>query len=53
MISGSTSEFIFIQIDAGLLTGVVAAYAKVFYRYRQRHWQSLTSVLAATAVSAE
>jgi len=42
-----------IQIDAGLLTGVVAAYAKVFYRYRQRRWQSLASVLAATAVSAE
>ena len=42
-----------IQIDAGLLTVVVAAYANVFYRYRQRRWHSLASVLAATAASAD
>lgn len=38
-----------IQIDAGPLTTVVAAYAAVFYRYRQRRWRSLASLLAATA----
>jgi hypothetical protein len=42
-----------IQIDAGVLTAVVVAYAKVFYRYRQRRWRSLASLLAATATSAD
>lgn len=38
-----------IHIDAGLLTRAVAAYAKVFYRYRQRRWRSLARLLEATA----
>ena len=36
-----------IEIDAGPLTAVVAAYAEVFYRYRQRRWQRLARLLAA------
>jgi len=30
-----------IRIDAGVLTGPVALYAKLFYRYRQRRWRKL------------
>lgn len=30
-----------IAIEAGLLTGAVAAYAKLFYRHRQRRWHRL------------
>lgn len=42
-----------IQIDAGVLTPLVAAYAKVFYRYRQRRWHLLAPLLAATAISTD
>lgn len=38
-----------IDIDAGVVTLVVAAYAKVFYRYRQRRWQTLARLLAASS----
>ena len=38
-----------IEIGAGLLTPVVAAFAHVFYRYRQRRWRTLAPVLAAFA----
>ena len=38
-----------IDIDAGPMTPVVAAFAAVFYRYRQRRWRSLAPLLAATA----
>lgn len=38
-----------IEIDAGPLTGAVAAFAHVFYRYRQRRWRALAPVLAAVA----
>ena len=37
-----------IDIDAGPMTPVVAAFAAVFYRYRQRRWRSLAPLLAAT-----
>lgn len=40
-----------IQIDAGLLTGVIAAYAHIFYRHRQRRWRTLASLLAATSAA--
>ena len=30
-----------IEIQAGLLTGVVWAFAHVFYRHRQRRWRRL------------
>jgi hypothetical protein len=30
-----------IEIDAGAMTGIVAAVATVFYRYRQRRWRRL------------
>lgn len=36
-----------IEIDAGLLTVAVAAFAQVFHRHRQRRWRSLAPVLAA------
>ena len=36
-----------ISIDAGVLTPLVAAYARVFYRYRQQRWRRLAPVLAA------
>jgi len=38
-----------IDIDAGPMTPFVAAFAAVFYRYRQRRWRSLAPLLAATA----
>jgi hypothetical protein len=38
-----------IDIDAGILTPVVAAFAEVFYRYRQRRWRRLAPLLAASA----
>lgn len=38
-----------IEIDAGPLTAPVAAFARLFYRYRQRRWRSLAPVLAAVA----
>jgi hypothetical protein len=38
-----------IDIDAGILTPVVAAYARLFYRYRQHRWRALARLLAATA----
>lgn len=34
-----------IDIDAGVLTPVVAAWAGVFYRIRQRRWRELAPVL--------
>lgn len=36
-----------IEIDAGPLTPIVAAYAHLFYRYRQHRWQRLARLLAA------
>ena len=36
-----------IEIGAGPLTPAVAAFAHVFYRYRQRRWRTLAPVLAA------
>lgn len=36
-----------IEIDAGSLTDVVAAFASVFYRYRQRRWRQLARLLVA------
>lgn len=38
-----------IEIDAGALTPIVAAFARLFYRYRQRRWQGLARLLAAAA----
>ena len=40
-----------IDIDAGILTPVVAAFAHVFYRYRQRRWRELARLLAATVAT--
>jgi hypothetical protein len=37
-----------IEIDAGWLTPVVAAYASLFYRHRQRRWRMLARLLATT-----
>ena len=37
-----------IEVGAGALTAVAAAYARIFYRYRQRRWRRLAQVLAAT-----
>lgn len=36
-----------IRIDAGVLTPVVAAFARVFYAVRQRRWRTLAPVLGA------
>lgn len=41
-----------IEIDAGALTPVVAAFAEVFYRYRQRRWKMLAGLLRATTEAA-
>ncbi len=30
-----------VHIDAGLLTPLITAFAKIFYRHRQRRWRSL------------
>ncbi len=38
-----------IDIDAGPVTPLVAAFAAVFYRYRQRRWRGLAPLLAAAA----
>ena len=38
-----------IDIDAGPMTPLVAAFAAVFYRYRQRRWRGLAPLLAAAA----
>ena len=38
-----------IDIDAGLLTPLVATFAKVFYRYRQRRWAKLAVLLSASS----
>ncbi|AWW73265.1 hypothetical protein CD351_02355 [Erythrobacter sp. KY5] len=32
-----------VHIDAGLLTPVIAAYAKVFYAHRQKRWRELAA----------
>jgi hypothetical protein len=34
-----------IEIEAGPLTRAVAAYAQLFYRYRQRRWRKLARTL--------
>jgi hypothetical protein len=34
-----------IEIQAGLLTGIIWAYAQVFYRYRQGRWRRLAKTL--------
>ena len=36
-----------IEIDASALTAIVAGYAHLFYRYRQRRWKQLARLLAA------
>ncbi len=38
-----------IDIDAGVLTPIVYAYAWLFYRGRQRRWRALAPTLAAAA----
>ena len=40
-----------IDIEAGVLTSVVAAFARVFYRYRQRRWAKLAVLLKASAAA--
>lgn len=40
-----------IDIDAGAFTPIIAAYAKVFYRYRQRRWQRLARLLASSTAN--
>jgi hypothetical protein len=35
-----------IEIDAGIMTPLVEAYAKLFYRYRQRRWRRLAKSLS-------
>jgi hypothetical protein len=40
-----------IDIDAGVMTPLVAGFAAIFYRYRQRRWRALAPLLAATAVA--
>ena len=38
-----------IDIEAGILTGAVAMFARLFYRYRQRRWRRIAPLLAASA----
>ncbi len=40
-----------IEIDAGVMTWLVAAFAHVFYRHRQRRWRRLARLLAATSMA--
>ncbi len=48
-IDGSTCRYTDrVDIDAGLLTPVIVALSKRFYRYRQRRWQALAKLLAAS-----
>jgi ligand-binding SRPBCC domain-containing protein len=42
---GSTRYFDEIEIGAGFLTPLVALYAQLFYRYRQRRWRRLARTL--------
>jgi hypothetical protein len=42
-----------IDIDAGPLTPVVAAFARVFYAHRQRRWRRLAPLLAAVGPGSE
>jgi hypothetical protein len=42
-----------IDIDAGIFTPVVASYASIFYRYRQRRWRRLARLLAAASAPAD
>ncbi len=42
-----------IEIEAGLFTPVVAAWARVLYAYRQRNWRRLAPVLTAVADRSE
>jgi hypothetical protein len=32
-----------VRIDAGMFTGLIALYAALFYRYRQRRWRKLVA----------
>jgi hypothetical protein len=41
-----------VDIDAGMLTGVVAATANGIYRYRQRRWRKLVRLHMSTALDA-
>lgn len=41
-----------IEIRAGVLTPAIAAFARVFYRLRQRRWRRLAPVLAALTTDA-
>ncbi len=38
-----------VDIEAGVLTAVVAGFARVFYRYRQRRWRKVAPLLAAAS----
>ena len=38
-----------VDIDAGVFTSVVAAFALAFYRHRQRRWRRLARLLAAVS----
>ena len=38
-----------VELDAGPLSGLVAAFAKVFYRHRQRRWRALARLLGAAS----
>ena len=40
-----------LDIEAGILTPLVAAFARVFYRYRQRRWRRLAPLLAASTAA--
>ena len=43
-----------VDLDAGALTPVIAVWAHLFYRVRQRRWRELARRLpSATAVTAE
>lgn len=42
-----------IEIDAGVLTPVVVAFARVFYRYRQRNWRQLARVLETADIAGD
>lgn len=41
-----------LDIEAGILTAAVAAFARIFYRYRQRRWRRLAVGLQATETGA-
>ena len=41
-----------IHVDAGLITPLVAGFAALFYRHRQRRWRTLAPLLAAVDAAA-